>query len=370
MRHRTTALPLAWACAVLVMYASLYPFAGWRWPSGMDGMQALVLPWPPWLGRFDAAANLLGYVPLGALIFGAVVRGGGRTVSALAWSLLLSAALSYSVEVVQQFLPTRVPSLKDCALNLTGAALGAVLALALQTAGWLERWHGLRERWFARDSAFALMLLLLWPAALLFPTPAPLGLGHVWGPLREALHAAFADTPWADEAGAWLGDIGATQTPLTRLHEGLIVMLGLLAPCLLVFATTHAGWHRVLLALGALAIGVAVTTLSTALNFGTEHALAWWSPSTLPALLLAALLALTLLRAGRRLAATLGLMVLALQLSLVAQAPADPYFGASLEAWEQGRFVRFHGLAQWVGWLWPFAAVGWLVTRLARRGED
>ena len=64
-------------------------------------------------------------------------------------------------------------------------------------------------------------------------------------------------------------------------------------------------------------------------------------------------LALTLLRAGRRLAATLGLMVLALHLSLVAQAPADPYFGASLEAWEQGRFVRFHGLAQWVGWLWP-----------------
>jgi hypothetical protein len=39
----------------------------------------------------------------------------------------------------------------------------------------------------------------------------------------------------------------------------------------------------------------------------------------------------------------------------------------SLQAWEQGRFVRFHGLAQWIGWLWPYAAIGWLLARL--RGE-
>ena len=52
---------------------------------------------------------------------------------------------------------------------------------------------------------------------------------------------------------------------------------------------------------------------------------------------------------------------------LVAQAPSDPYFAESLLAWEQGRFARFHGLAQWVGWLWPYAAMGWLIARLAAR---
>ncbi|MDE2504558.1 MAG: teicoplanin resistance protein VanZ, partial [Burkholderiales bacterium] len=51
----------------------------------------------------------------------------------------------------------------------------------------------------------------------------------------------------------------------------------------------------------------------------------------------------------------------------VAQAPADPYFAQSLQGWEQGRFIRFHGLAQWVGWIWPYATMLWLLGRLGRR---
>ena len=62
--------------------------------------------------------------------------------------------------------------------------------------------------------------------------------------------------------------------------------------------------------------------------------------------------------------AGLALMVLTGLVMLVAEAPADPYFALSLQAWEQGRFVRFHGLAQWIGWLWPYAAMLWLLTRL------
>jgi hypothetical protein len=34
--------------------------------------------------------------------------------------------------------------------------------------------------------------------------------------------------------------------------------------------------------------------------------------------------------------------------------------------------VRFHGVAQWLGWLWPWLAMAWLLSRLARparRGE-
>jgi VanZ family protein len=365
MKHRSTALPLAWAMAALIVYASLYPFAGWRWPVGMDAAALLRLPWPPWLDRFDAISNVLGYVPLGALIFGAVVRGGGRSAAALAWSVGLSALLSYSVEVGQQLLPVRVPSLKDCAFNVTGALAGALLAMAVWSAGWVERWHGLREHWFERDSATALLLLLLWPAALLFPAPAPLGLGHVGGELREWLLSAFADTPWSDEAMLWLST-GTAQTPLTRLQEGLITALGLLAPCLVAYTTSRPGLHRIALALGALAIGVLLMTASTALNFGPAHALAWWTGATLPALSAGTLLALALTGIGRRLAAALGLVTIVLLLALVAQAPSDPYFAASLHGWEQGRFVRFHGLAQWIGWAWPFAVLVWLLAQLSR----
>ena len=51
----------------------------------------------------------------------------------------------------------------------------------------------------------------------------------------------------------------------------------------------------------------------------------------------------------------------------VAQAPADAYFAESLHDWEQGRFIRFHGLVQWVGWVWPYAAMGYLLARIAAR---
>jgi hypothetical protein len=109
-------------------------------------------------------------------------------------------------------------------------------------------------------------------------------------------------------------------------------------------------------------------SVSTALNFGPEHAWAWATRVSLQSMTLGALLCLLLSSAGPRLMAALGLVVLTALVAIVAEAPQDPYYAASLSGWEQGRFVRFHGLAQWVGLLWPFAAIGWLLARLARRG--
>ncbi|MDP1690921.1 MAG: VanZ family protein [Burkholderiaceae bacterium] len=371
-RHRSTAWPLALAFAALVVYASLYPFSGWRWPPMRGGLDLLRLPWPPWRNEFDEISNLVGYMPLGALLFGAVVRSGGSLRAALATAVLASAGLSFAVELTQNFLPTRVPSLKDCAFNGAGALAGALSGALLQALGWVDRWHALRERWFARRSAGALVLLVLWPVGLLFPTPVPLGLGQVGGELRALADAALAGTSWAADIAAWLGDAdGADVQPaLSRGREFLAIALGLLAPCLVAFATTRAGWHRLALLGGATLLAIVVSTFSTALNFGPEHALAWWSPSTWPALAMGVALALTVIGAGPRLAAALGLAALTAWVVLIAHAPADPYYAASLQGWEQGRFIRFHGLAQWIGWLWPYAAMAWLLTRLARRGDD
>ena len=38
------------------------------------------------------------------------------------------------------------------------------------------------------------------------------------------------------------------------------------------------------------------------------------------------------------------------------------------QLWEQGRFLRFHGLSQWLGWLWPYAALA-LGLKLALRRQ-
>ena len=185
-RHHSSATPLSLAYAALVLYASLYPFTDWRWPPGQALSALATLPWPPWrVHPFDLWSNLLGYLPLGALLAIAARRSGIKVLPTLALAVLGPALLSYATEVLQQFLPGRHPSLKDLAMNTAGATWGALLALAWHGLGGVERWHTLRERWFLRDSAGALALLALWPVGLLFPAPVPLGLGQVSERLRE-----------------------------------------------------------------------------------------------------------------------------------------------------------------------------------------
>ncbi len=366
LRQRSSAAPLALVYAALVLYASLYPFTGWRWPPGPSLGALLALPWPPWRDPFDVWSNVLGYLPLGALLYLAKVRAGRRAWQAALIALLAASALSYLSEVIQQFLPGRVPSRVDWALNSAGAAAGVALAALLQALGLLQRWQTLRERWFVVDSAGALSLLALWPVGLLFPTPVPLGVGHVAEQLRAALMALFEDAPWARGFVALLQGGAVAVQPLPPLSDALVQTFGLLAPCLVAFSAARRGPRRALLVAGLLAVGLAATTLSTALSFGPANSLAWITPQTLPALALGVLLALASSLLPARAAAGLGLAVLGALVALVGQAPVDPYFAVSLQSWEQGRFIRFHGLALWIGWLWPYAAMVWLLGRLGR----
>lgn len=351
----------------LVLYASLYPFTDWRWPPGLALGDLARLPWPPWTAHYDLSFNLLGYAPLGALLLLAVRRSGGGMAWALVVALAVPAGMSYATEVAQHFLPGRHPSLKDMALNAGGAAIGVLLMLGALGLGLVDRWQSMRQRWFLRDSAGALALLALWPLALLFPAPVPLGLGQGLPRLRDSLAQALDGVSWAEGAQALLAASGADVAPLRPLGEALITALGLLSPCLVAFSVVQPGWRRLLLAFGALALALAGMTLSTALNYGPDHALAWLTPYAMPGLVSGMLVAALLVPLPRRLVAGVGLMALTGLVAVVTQAPDDPYFAQSLKAWEQGRFVRFHGLAQWLGWLWPFAAMGWMLTRLAQR---
>ncbi len=366
-RERSSAVPLAWAWAGLIVYASLFPFEGWRWPPGVPAWQLLRMPWPRYFIPFDIIGNLLAYAPLGALVALGLLRQGRTLLAALVSAVVLGASLSYGMELTQQLLPPRVPSLLDWALNAAGATLGALVAWLAKALGLLRRWQSARERWLEHGNAGALALLVLWPVALLFPTPVPLGLGQVGEVLRDAAAALLVDVPWAQPVSDWLVPSLAAPAALSPQAEAVAVMLGLLGPCLLAFAAARPGWRRLGLALGAAAMAVGATTLSTVLNFGPDHALAWRTPGTLAAMGVALMLALACLWLPPRLAGALALVALSSLVVLVHGAPTDPYFADSLQGWEQGRFVRFHGVAQWLGWLWPYAAIAWLLGRAGRR---
>jgi len=367
VRRQSSATWLLLAYLALVVYASLYPFWPWRWPPGLTVQGLIGLSWPKYSGSFDMQANLLGYLPLGLLGVAAALRSGGGLRSALLVGLLPWPLLSLLLETLQYFLPGRVPSLADWTLNSAGAAIGAGSGLVLNRFGGLQRWQNLREYWFKPHSAGALALLALWPMGLLFPTPVPLGVGQWLPRLQELALDALEGTPWTL---LWVDDPEALQRPLPPGLEVIAIMLGLLAPVLLALSVARSGLRRLVLVLGALGLGVLATALSTALNFGPQHAWAWVTLASWPGLVLGALLALLACLLPRRVSAALGLMVLCALIGLVTLAPADPYMAQSLQAWEQGRFINLYGVARWIGWVWPFAALAWLLGLIARRSPE
>ena len=190
----TSAWPLALALACLVTYASLYPFDNWR-DQGLSAWAFLSAPLPRYWTGFDVAVNVLGYSLLGFLLALAVMRG-----TAWGWPVTLAslgaAVLSLSMETLQGFLPSRVPSNLDLALNVLGAWLGGLAAYLLERLGALQRWSQFRRRWFIGQTRGPLVLLALWPAALLFPLTVPFGLGQVMQQLEEALGSALVGTPF------------------------------------------------------------------------------------------------------------------------------------------------------------------------------
>ena len=363
-RHRSSAVPLAWLYTGLIVYASLYPFRGWRVP-GHPPLAFLAAHWWPWWTGFDIFSNLLGYVPLGALVFGGLVRSGYGTLRALVLAVLAGAGLSFAVETLQNFLPSRIASNVDLGLNAFGTLLGASIGALIHLRGGVDRWQATRDHWFIPRSAGGIALLLLWPVGLLFPTSVPFGLGHVLPRVRDTVSALLQGTagqPWVDDWG-----LPPPAPALGAAGEVALVVLGLLAPCLVAFTIAVPGWRRIVLVIGGLLLGGVVTTLSIALSFGPDHAFAWITPQVMQALALGTAVAAGLSLLPRRVAAGFGLMALTALVMLVSRAPADPYYAQSLSAWEQGRFIRFHGAAQWVGWIWPYAALTYLLARLAAR---
>jgi len=364
-RTHSSAWSLAWIWVALTVYASLHPFTGWQPPPDWDAatlLRTLSLPVPRRALPFDVTANFLAYIPLGLLLAVGRLRHGERPWRAVLVAGALGSGLSYLMECLQHWLPMRYPSLYDWGTNSAGTVLGGLLAVAAHRLGLLDWWQRRREVWFLPEVTTGMSLLVSWPAALLFPPPLPLGLGQGLGRLAELLDDWLLDTPFA----GWV-PTPDTANLLAPGTEMLGVSLGALAPCFVAYTVVRQAHHRLVLLAGALLLGLSTTTLSTAMNFGPDHAWAWVTPPVLPGIGLAALTGIALAWAHRRLVAAVGLVALTTLVALVNQSGTDPYFAFSLQGWEQGRFIRFHGLAQWIGWFWPFAALLFLLVRVGER---
>lgn len=190
---------LLWAYALLLVYGSLYPFAWGTPPSSL--LAFLATPWPGHLDKGDVVQNLLVYMPFGLLV---VVSRGPRQPFAIALALaaLAGTAISFGVEVVQQYLPARVPSLVDVAMNLAGSVVGGLLGALVRRdtaagAGLLR----LRDHWFRAGPLVnaGLIVIGLWFLSQTSPLVPSLDIAQ----LRHALGTLYraATDPASFETG-------------------------------------------------------------------------------------------------------------------------------------------------------------------------
>lgn len=351
MVTRSSALPLALLFAAMVVYASLYPFEGWRWPA-VPLLDFLSAPLSKYWSAFDVAANLVGYVPLGFLLaLGCSRSGWGR------WAWVMAgvgpAMLSLAMEVLQNFLPTRVPSNLDLLLNTAGGLFGAGAAWGLERLGVLRRWTQFRQDWFGPHAHGGLVLVALWPFSLLYPVSVPFGLGQVWGRLEVLLTDWLGGTPFLQ----WVPASADGADALGPLAQALCVALGLVAPLLTGYADVRTVPRRLAFLVALMSVGLGVAGLSSALTYGPGHAWAWINAPVLLGLGLAVVIGLVALMLPSRACHVSLILSLAVSLTLLNRGASSAYLDQSLELWEQGRFIRFHGLSLWLGWIWPFAAL-------------
>ena len=121
---------LALTYAGLIVYGSLLPWSGWhRAFEGTFGF--LHHPLIADLARKRLAENVLIYLPLGLLLVASDRR--VRGARGVLWVTAAGAALSFSMETLQQFVPFRNASMADVLANAAGTLLGAGVALAVRS---------------------------------------------------------------------------------------------------------------------------------------------------------------------------------------------------------------------------------------------
>src|SRR5215203_4181144 len=79
---------VALAYTLVIVYASVQPFAGWRMPPP-EVFGFLTAPWPRYLTSGDIALNVAAYLPLGAMLFFAL-----RPPLSAAFACVLATALA------------------------------------------------------------------------------------------------------------------------------------------------------------------------------------------------------------------------------------------------------------------------------------
>ena len=332
---------------LLIVYASLYPLTGWR-DSGGNPLEFLGAAWPRHYTAFDLATNVLAYLPFGFWCTAALRR---RMPLLPAWlvAALIGSALSFSMELLQNYLPSRVPSNLDLACNAAGALVGGLIGADWGSRALDERrlanwWHNILMH--GRGVDLGVILIAAWLGTQLSLETLLFGTGN----LRQML-----DLP----------PVQAFEPERFVSLEAAIAAAGLLAAGMISTLLLRRGARR--FTVGLLLVALLIKTLTYALMIGPAAALAWITPGNSFGLAVGLGLwwGATFLRFSlRRAVAALALLLATVMVNM---APENPYLLNALQFWNPGQFLNFNGLTRLISSLWPFLALPWLMIYRPQR---
>ncbi|WP_068636885.1 VanZ family protein [Thauera butanivorans] len=253
--------------AVLIAYGSVYPFDFSPHAAGLEEFIALFTSPELAMGRGDLVGNLLLFAP-----YGFIAALHARTKPALMRLLWLGAALALVLQIVQLWLPSRVPVLGDVVINIAGMALG--VAAARLAAPLLPSTAGSKSP----STLFPASLMLCWFTYQWFPLVPTIDLQNVINALKPLLLSPQLDIARTlHTAVAWAA--------FFKLSEHVLVKHGT--------APTLAAAALAIVAAKAMIVGASIS-LNNVLGLGLAIAMLPWrsKPTALPALIVAMLLSL------------------------------------------------------------------------------
>jgi VanZ family protein len=350
-----TRLPhvLATLYGLAIVYASLEPFSPWLPPPA--GTPFFLFGGTTRWIRYDVALNILAYVPFG--LFVALLRRGASPGRRIAFGLIVGAAMSFAMESLQMYVPPRVASVNDLAMNSAGALLGAMFATAIaRNASARRLLYRARGRLFLPGHLgdIGVGLLLLWLVAQMNPGIPLFAIAFDTDSVT-AVGAAVVATPAPhDTADSF---VQAAGSGFQVLGVGLFVAL-------LLKRRRNAGSIVVAMIVGALALkGIAALVMLKPAVWQT-----WIKPAALAGIAVGAVLLRIALAMPRPVQVAVCAVALLSALGAPVLAPETLAGGvpAALFGWHYGQLLNYNGLTRTALQLWPVLAAIWLFVLAGR----
>lgn len=342
-RSSTLVRYLAVAYLALVVHASLYPFTGWRIPA--ESATAFVLAaWPFYMTGADIVLNVLAYFPLGLLLTLILMDRMSGSVATLL-GVLAAATASFVLELLQVYLPSRIPSNVDLLSNAAGALLGAVTARAFGSRWLLSgELYRLRERYFQPGASTDIGFLLL----------------GIW--LMTQLNAEIWLFGNGDLRHLVPGDVGVSYSAESyRYLEAGVAALNFAGVACLITAMARSATSAAIALAGTSALALALKSVASAALFVPGNAKLWLTQGSMLGLAAGVVVWLLVARLPRKALTWAALVFLALGTLLVNVAPENPYLVAALKVLQGGYYHGFNGMTRLLSAIWPFVVIAYLL---------